>query len=195
MWFTSLKGVHQQSKHNFVTSCLGRIFLASQRKICNLWLTTTEPIEHAFGKARSWRRKFTINEFLIYSYKIDFIMKNVLEHDIKTSTSQKGYMHGFQSFANVMKKINLKLSKKEKNNKIDTWAVDIDYLSTTPIVDQMNSKVIEAIRRIQIPVLNLMQLYGMEDISSYCGNINSIAEICSIYQSVTHKNSVITSIQ
>jgi len=117
-------------------------------------------------------------------------MKNVLEHDIKTSTSQKGYMHGFQGFANVIKQINLKLSKKEKHDIIDTWAVDVDYVSTTPIVDQINSKVVEAIRRIQTPVLNLMRLYGMEDISSYCGNINSIADICSIYQTVTHRNSV-----
>ncbi len=92
-------------------------------------------------------------------------MKNVLEHDIKTSTSQKGYMHGFQSFANMIKQINLKLSKKEKHVKIDTWAVDVDYVSTTPIVDQINSNVVEAIRRIQVPVLNFIQLYGMEDIS------------------------------
>ena len=120
MWFSSLKGVHHQSKHNFVTSYLGGIFLESQRKVRNLRLTTTEPIEHAFGTARSWRREFTINEFLIYSNKIDFIMKNVLEHDIKTSTSQKGYMHGFQGFANVIKQINLKLSKKEKHDIIDT---------------------------------------------------------------------------
>ena len=26
MWFSSLKGVHQQSKNNFITSCLGVIF-------------------------------------------------------------------------------------------------------------------------------------------------------------------------
>ena len=106
MWFSSLKGVHAQSKHNFVTSCLGEIFFR------NLRLTTTEPIKYAFVTNRSWRREFTINEFLIYSNKIDFFMKNVLEHDIKTSTSQKGFMHGFQSFANVVTQINSKLSKK-----------------------------------------------------------------------------------
>ena len=89
MWFSSLKGVHQQSKNNFITACLGGIFLASQRKVHNLRLTTTESIEHTFGTVRSWRREFTINEFIIYCNKIDFIMKNVLQHDIKTSTSKK----------------------------------------------------------------------------------------------------------
>ena len=112
MWFSSLKGVHEKSKNNFVTACLGGIFLASQKKVHNLRLTTTEPIEHAFGTARSCRREFTINKFLIYCNKIDFIMKNVLQHDLKTSTTQKGYMHGFQGFANAVKQINLKLQKK-----------------------------------------------------------------------------------
>ena len=45
-------------------------------------------------------------------------MKNVIEHDIKTSTSQKGYMHGFQGFANVVKQINSKLSKKSVPNDV-----------------------------------------------------------------------------
>ena len=33
----SLKGIHQQSKNNFITSCLGGIFLAAQKRytICN----------------------------------------------------------------------------------------------------------------------------------------------------------------
>lgn len=190
MWFSSLKGVHAQSKHNFVTSCLGGIFLALQRRVRNLRLTTTEPIEHAFGTARGWRREFTINEFLIYSNKIDLIMKNVLKHDIKTSTSQKGYMHGFQSFANVVKQINSKLSKKKSNDTFDPWSVDVDYNSSSPVVDQINTKVITAIKRIQAPVLTLMRLYGMEDISLYCSNIESISDICSIYQLINQNKSV-----
>ena len=105
MWFSSLKGIHHQSKNNFITSYLGAIFLATQKKIHNLQLTTTEPIEHAFGTARSWRREFSVNKFIIYCNKVDFIMKNVLQFDIKTSTTQKGYMHGFQGFANVVKKL------------------------------------------------------------------------------------------
>ena len=156
MWFSSLKGIHNQSKHNFVTACLGGIFLASQRKIHNLRLTTTESIEHAFGTARSWRREFSINEFIIYCNKIDFIMKNVLQFDLKTSTTKKGYMHGFQGFANVVKKINQKLSKNKFERELDSWSVDIDYNSTIPIVEQINNKVVSAIKRIQRPVLNLM---------------------------------------
>ena len=112
MWFSSLKGIHAQSKHNFVTSCLGGIFLALQRRVCNLQLTTTEPIEHAFGTARSWRQELNINEFLIYSNKIDFIMKNVLEHDIKTSPSQKGHMHGFRVLPMLLNKLILYYQKK-----------------------------------------------------------------------------------
>ena len=77
MWFSSLKDVHQQLKNNFITACLDGIFLASQRKLHNIHLTTTESIEHAFGTARSWRREFTINECIIYCNKINFIMKNV----------------------------------------------------------------------------------------------------------------------
>ena len=65
-------------------------------------MATTESIEYAFGNTRSWKREFTINEFIIYCNKIDFILKNVLQHDIKTSTSKKGYMHGFQGFVDIV---------------------------------------------------------------------------------------------
>ena len=50
-------------------------------------------------------------------------MKNVLEYDIKTSTTKKGYMHGFQGFANVVKKINLKLKNSKSDHDLDPWAV------------------------------------------------------------------------
>ena len=194
MWFSSLKGIHPLSKNNFITSCLGGIFLATQKKVRNLRLTTTEPIEHAFGTARSWRREFTVNEFLIYCNKIDYIMKNVVEHDIRTSTSQKGYMHGFQGFANVVKEMNSKLSKKNVPNVVDSWAVDVDYNSTVPIIEQISSKVVKAIKRIQGPILNLMRLFGMNDISSYCSSIDSVNDICSIYQSMSRQHSTISNV-
>ena len=74
MWFSSLEGVSNISKNNLITSCLGGIFLSVQKKVKNLRLTTTEPLEHTFGTARSWRREFTINEFLTYSSKLDIIL-------------------------------------------------------------------------------------------------------------------------
>ena len=184
IWFSSLKCVFQQSKNNFITACLGGIFLASQKKIHNLWLTTTESIEHAFGTARSWRCEFTINKFMIYCNKINFIMKNVLQHDVKTSTSKKGYFHGFQGFTDVVKRINLKLSNPETDPNLDTWAIDVDYNSTTPVVEQINHKVRSAINRVQASVLGLIRLFGIQDISSYCGTIDSINDICSIYVSI-----------
>ena len=97
---------------------LRRIFLASQRKVSNLQMTTTEPIAHAFGTAKNWRQEFTINKFLTYCNKKDLIMKNVLENNIKTKTSQKGCMHGFQGFANVVKKWIQNLHKRIKRGKL-----------------------------------------------------------------------------
>ena len=115
-------------------------------------------------------------------------MKNVLEFDIKARTTQKDYMHGFQGFANVVKKINQKLSKNKFVNELDAWAVDVDYDSTIPVVEQINKKVISAIKRIQHPVLNMMSLYGIEDISLFCGTIDSVDDICSIYQTMSKQN-------
>ena len=40
---------------------------------------------------------------------------------------------------------------------------------------------ISAIERIQGPVLNLMRLYGMQDISSFCGTIEKVSDICSVF--------------
>ena len=115
-------------------------------------------------------------------------MKNVIEYDIKTTSSQKGYMHGFQGFANVIKKINTKLSKNKFESNLDSWAVDVDYNSTIPIVEQIGTNVISAINRIQGPILNLMRLYGMQDISLFCGTIEKVSDICSIYQTMSKEN-------
>ena len=111
-------------------------------------------------------------------------MKNVLQFDIKTNTSQKGYMHGFQGFANIVKKLIWNYQKKIVSE-LDAWAVDVDYNSTIPLIEQINSKMISAIKRIQGPVLNLMHLYEMQDISSFCGTIESISDICSIYYTMS----------
>ena len=50
---------------------------------------------------------------------------------------------------------------------------------------------IDAIKRIQSPVLNLMHLYGMQEISSYCGNIDSIDDKCSIYHTASQPQNII----
>ena len=94
-------------------------------------------------------------------------------------------MHGFQGFANIVKKSNVKLSKNKFVNELDAWAVDADYNSTIPVVEQINNKVISAIKRIQGPVLNMMLLYGIEDISLFCGTIDSVGDICSIYHTMS----------
>lgn len=83
MWFTSLDGIHLTSQNNFITSCLGGIFLALKKKLTNLRMTTTEPLEHAFGTARGWRREFTVNEFITYCNKLEILMKNLIQSDIK----------------------------------------------------------------------------------------------------------------
>ena len=183
MWFSSLDGIHKTSKRNFITSCLGGIFLATQRSIVNLRSTTTEPLEHTFGTARSWRREFTICEFITYCNKVDIIMKNVIEHDIKTSTSNKGYMHGFQGFTNVVRNIREKLAKEKDSKKQDDWSVEVDYTFPIPLIDQIEDKVISAINRIRIPIVNIMKMYGMTKVSTYCTDISSISDLCSIYQS------------
>ena len=81
--------------------------------------------------------------------------------------------------------MNQKLSKNKFERKIDSWAVDVDYKLSIPVVEQINNKVVSAIRRIQGPVLNLMCVFGVEDISSYCGNIDKVTDICSIYHSTS----------
>ena len=182
MWFSSLDGVSKISKNNLITSCIGGIFLAVQKRVHNLRLTTTEPLEHTFGTTRSWRREFTINEFLSYSNKIDIILKNVTESGIRMSTSKNGYMQGFRGFAAVVSKIRKKLTKKTATTYNDSWAVDIDY-NGPPIIEQVNNKIVSAIRRIRTPVLNVMKVFGMQQLSLYCTDVYSLKDLCYIYQS------------
>ena len=77
-----------------------------------------------------------------------------------------------------------------KRNKIitdDSWAVDIDY-EGLPIIEQVEGKVMGAIRRINPAVLNIMKVFSMEHVSQYCTNVNSIGDLCNIYRSSSRSN-------
>ena len=82
-----------------------------QKKVKNLSATTTDPLEHMFGTARSWKREFAVNEFIIFSNKLEIILNNVIEKGIKIGTSSKGYMSGFTGFAEVITKMKSKLKR------------------------------------------------------------------------------------
>ena len=127
-------------------------------------------------------REFTINEFLTYSTKLDLILKNVIESDIHTSSSNRGYTHGFKGFVDVVSKIKNKLTKKALVTKDDSWAVDVDY-SGPPTIDQIQDKIIDVITRINTQVLNLMKVFDMQQVSLYCTEVSSLCDLCSIYQS------------
>ena len=78
-------------------------------------------------------------------------MKNVIEKGIYTSSSTKGYMHGFKGFADIVSKLKQKLTKKISFNCKDNWAVDVNY-NGIPIVEQIEEKIVSVIGRINGPV-------------------------------------------
>ncbi len=92
MWYSSLNGIHEKSHNNFNTACIGGVLLSMHKKVCNLRSTTTEPFEHIFGTACSWRRKFTVNEFIIYANKLETIIKHVIKNGINTAILRKGLL-------------------------------------------------------------------------------------------------------
>ena len=58
-----------------------------QNQVKKLYITTTEPLEHTLDTAHSWKREFTVCEFISFCNKLKSIMKNVLENDIIPSRS------------------------------------------------------------------------------------------------------------
>ena len=120
-------------------------------------MTTTEPLEHTFGTIRSWKREFTVGEFISYSNKLEIVMHNAIENGILSGTSSKGYMTGFKGFADVVRNIKMKLSKgADEENGIDI-SIDIDY--SLPVSDQIEKKLIEVVSRTQAPILRIMRLF------------------------------------
>ena len=106
----------------------------------------------------------------------------MIESDIRSCSSTKGYMQGFKGFADVVSKIKDKLMKKSSVCDDNSWAVDVDY-SGTPIIEQIQHKILGAIKRINTPILNLMKIFQMDQVSLYCTEISSLDDLCSIYQS------------
>ena len=180
MWFTSLNGIHDKSIHNFSTACIGGVFLAIQKRVKNLRTTTTEPLEHMFGTTRSWKREFTVNEFIIFSNKLELIMTSVINHDIKTATSSKGYMTGFAGFAEVVNKVKNKMKKEKFVHEESTVAVDVNY--NKPLSHQIEKGLIEVINKTQQPILKLMKIFKINEVSDYCNELSSILDICKIYK-------------
>ena len=185
MWFSSIDGIHDLSHNNFNTVCIGGIFLCMQKRVRNLRMTTTEPLEHMFGTARSWRREFTVNKFIIYSNKLEIIMNNVINNDIKMATSSKGYMNGFAGFASAVKNLQDKLKKENFTSEQNEFAVEIDYSKS--ISAQIEPTLIEIIERTRKPIINLMKIFGITKVSRYCEPISSILDICGIYQQATRE--------
>ena len=183
MWFSSIEGIHDLSHNNFNTVCIGGIFLCMQKRVRNLRMTTTEPLEHMFGTARSWRREFTVNEFIIYSNKLEMIMNNVINNDMKMGTSSKGYMNGFAGFASAVKNLQEKLKKESFTGEQNDLAVEVDYSKS--ISTQIEPTLIEIIERTQKPIINLLKMFGIKKVSRYCEPISSILDICGIYQHAT----------
>jgi len=183
MWFSSIEGIHDLSHNNFNTVCIGGIFLCMQKRVRNLRMTTTEPLEHMFGTARSWRREFTVNEFIIYSNKLEIIISNIINNDIKMGTLSKGYMNGFAGFASAVKKLQEKLKKENFTGEQKDLAVEVDYSKS--ISTQIEPTLIEIIERTQKPIINLLKMFGIKKVSRYCEPISSILDICGIYQHAT----------
>ena len=180
MWFSSLKGIHDNSMKNFSIACVGGGFLAMQKRVKNLQTTTTEPLEHMFGTTRSWKREFTVNEFIIFSNKLEMIMTSVITHGIKTGTSSKGYMTGFAGFADVVRKIKNKLKKERYVHDEVTVAVDVNYNKT--LSPQIENGLIGVINRTQQLILKLMKAFKFVEISDYCEEICSILDIYNAYK-------------
>ena len=129
-----------------------------------------------FGMTSSWKREFKVNEFIIFFNKLDIIIKNVIENDIKTGTSSKGYMTGFTEFTEVIGRM-----KKGLKNEIyvcDEVSIVVDVDHNQPLSVQIEHGLVGVIKRKQQPILRLMQMFGTTESSDYCYSTNSILYIC-----------------
>ena len=154
-------------------------FLAMQKRVKNLRTTTTEPLEHMFGTTHSWKREFIVNDFIIFSNKLELIMNNVMKNDIKTGTLTKGYMTGFSGFVEVVRKMKTKLKKEIFIGDEVSVAVDFNYNKS--VVSQIERGFIGVINRSQEPIIRLVETFGMSEHSQYCNPVTSILDICKCY--------------
>ena len=87
----------------------------------------TELLEHMLDTTCSWKKKFTVKKFIIFSNKLEIILNNVIEKRINTGSSSKRYMSGFTGFAEVITKMKSKLNKGIFVSEEISIAVDVDY--------------------------------------------------------------------
>ena len=106
-------------------------------------------------------------------------MTNVINNDIKTGTSNKGYMTGFRGFAEVVNKMKSKLKKEIYVSDEVLVAVDINYNKS--VAPQTETGLIGIINRSQEPILRLMDTFGISEHSQYYRPVLSILDICKCY--------------
>ena len=92
-------------------------------------------------------------------------MTNVIKNDIKTGTSNKGYMAGFCGFAEVVNKMKSKLKKEIYVDDEVSVAVDINYNKS--ISPQIELGLVGVINISEKPMLRLMETFGIMEHSRY----------------------------
>ena len=69
------------------------------------------------------------------------------------------------------------MTKKVSLNSEDNCALDVDY-NGIHIVEQIEEKIVSAIGRINGPILNVMKMFGIQQLSPYCTDVQSIKHLC-----------------
>ena len=94
IFFLHLHGVSIITKRNWIVAAIANSFLMMNQTVIHPHKTTSEPCEHTFGHARSFKREFTVRDFTQIVSKIsrrfDIMYRN--EFVISRNT-QKGYGH------------------------------------------------------------------------------------------------------
>ena len=144
------------------------------------WLNKITQMYIMFGTTQSWKREFTVNDFIIFSNELELIMTNAIKNDIKMGTSTKGYMTGFSGFAEVVRKMKSKLKKEIYIGDKVSVTVDIKYNQSIAV--QMEPGLVGVINRTQEPILYLMEAFGITEHSQYCRLITSIINFYRCYK-------------
>eukprot|EP00918_Siedleckia_nematoides_P019598 GHVU01041807.1.p1 GENE.GHVU01041807.1~~GHVU01041807.1.p1 ORF type:complete len:777 (+),score=97.28 GHVU01041807.1:224-2332(+) len=181
LWVTSLDGVHLATKRNLVASVLGAAMLCMQRQ--EVRLSTTEPLEHFFGTMRQHRREFSVKDLIERVGVLETAFKNVTQFNIRSSSSSKGYMAGFDDYAKAVggmlrKQSNAaNSSSADQSGPVEAGGVDVDYEGSVPVAKQIEQQFLDVVNGASMEMRRLLKQFGCVGMSPFCDPIADFGDL------------------
>ena len=196
IWVTTIEGLPEVTKRNFVTTAVALVFLFCRSDISQFSLTTEEPCEHMFGSCRCFEREFTVLGLILRAKDMAAFWEAAFRSSLFTGRGNKGYTSNLPNFVEATKTMlatrssNFTTPRNIRHDEFhrhqENCRVDIDYSSGVPVVDQIAPSLLPLLSELGSTMANILRGLGVSDgtMSPFSRRFGSTKDLLSVYRMI-----------